>query len=311
MEKAASLLMEEISKVIVGQKQTIRLMVAGLFAGGHVLIEGVPGIAKTLAARMMAKALGLQFSRIQFTPDLMPGDLTGSSVYHPETGKFEFHKGPMFTNLLLADEINRSPAKTQSALFEVMEESSITVDGVTYGIPQPFMVVATQNPIEMEGTYNLPEAQLDRFMIRLKMGYPEMEEEAFILHRFKEDFYGSGIGEVRQCLKKEEILGLRSQVQKIFISDELVGYIAAIVTATRQNKNLILGASPRASLGLLRMAKAVAGMSGRDYVIPEDVQDVVHAVLCHRLLLDPERELSGVTADLVLNEIIQSVPVPR
>ena len=311
MEKAASLLMDEISKVIVGQRQTIRLMVAGMLAGGHILIEGVPGIAKTLAARMMAKALGLQFSRIQFTPDLMPGDLTGSSVFHPENGKFEFHKGPVFTNLLLADEINRSPAKTQSALFEVMEEYSITVDGVTYSIPPPFMVVATQNPIEMEGTYNLPEAQLDRFMIRLKMGYPEKDEEVSILQRFKEDFYGTGIGEVRQCLEKEEILGLRSQVQRIFISDELVGYIAALVTATRQNKNLMLGASPRASLGLLRMAKALAGMSGREYVIPEDIQDVAQAVICHRLLLDPEKELAGITVEWVLKEIIQSIPVPR
>ncbi|MEY2905212.1 MAG: hypothetical protein RJA52_1228 [Bacteroidota bacterium] len=311
MEKAASLLMDEISKVIVGQRQTIRLMVAGMLAGGHILIEGVPGIAKTLAARMMAKALGLQFSRIQFTPDLMPGDLTGSSVFHPENGKFEFHKGPVFTNLLLADEINRSPAKTQSALFEVMEEYSITVDGVTYAIPPPFMVVATQNPIEMEGTYNLPEAQLDRFMIRLKMGYPEKDEEVSILQRFKEDFYGTGIGEVRQCLEKEEILGLRSQVQRIFISDELVGYIAALVTATRQNKNLMLGASPRASLGLLRMAKALAGMSGREYVIPEDIQDVAQAVICHRLLLDPEKELAGITVEWVLKEIIQSIPVPR
>ena len=311
MEKAASLLMDEISKVIVGQRQTIRLMVAGMLAGGHILIEGVPGIAKTLAARMMAKALGLQFSRIQFTPDLMPGDLTGSSVFHPENGKFEFHKGPVFTNLLLADEINRSPAKTQSALFEVMEEYSITVDGVTYSIPPPFMVLATQNPIEMEGTYNLPEAQLDRFMIRLKMGYPEKDEEVSILQRFKEDFYGTGIGEVRQCLEKEEILGLRSQVQRIFISDELVGYIAALVTATRQNKNLMLGASPRASLGLLRMAKALAGMSGREYVIPEDIQDVAQAVICHRLLLDPEKELAGITVEWVLKEIIQSIPVPR
>jgi MoxR-like ATPase len=311
MEKAANLLMEEISRVIVGQKQTIRLMVAGLFAGGHILIEGVPGIAKTLAARVMAKALGIDFARIQFTPDLMPGDLTGSSVYHPESGKFQFHKGPAFTNLLLADEINRAPAKTQSALFEVMEESSITVDGVTHRIPPPFMVIATQNPIEMEGTYNLPEAQLDRFMIRLKMDYPDLEDEILILHRFKSDFYGAGLGEVSLCMHQNELLKIRDAVQQIFISDELVAYLAGLVTATRQNKQLILGGSPRATLSLLRMAKAMAGISGRDYVIPEDVQDVAFAVLSHRLMLDPEKELSGVTAEDVLNEIIRSIPVPR
>jgi MoxR-like ATPase len=302
---------QEIQKVIIGQDKMIDLLLAGLFTGGHMLIEGVPGIAKTLTAKLLAKTLSINFSRIQFTPDLMPTDVIGTSIFNLKTSEFVFNKGPIFSNIVLIDEINRAPAKTQSALFEVMEEAQITVDGKTYPMDFPFFVIATQNPIEQEGTYKLPEAQLDRFLFKIKINYPSLEDEKNILKRFKEDFKLTVLKEVQAVFTIDEIKECRAIVEKIFIKDELLDYIAKIVHTTRHNGDLFLGASPRASLAIMKTAKAIAAMNGRNFVTPDDIQLVAYPVLNHRIILTPEKEMEGTESEDVIKEIIKNIEVPR
>ncbi|MBK9731029.1 MAG: MoxR family ATPase [Chitinophagaceae bacterium] len=301
----------EIGKVIVGQDDLVTLLITGLFAGGHLLIEGVPGIAKTLIAKLLAKTLSIKFSRIQFTPDLMPSDVTGTSVFNFKNSEFTFNRGPVFSNIVLIDEINRSPAKTQAALFEVMEEQQITVDGITYKMEFPFIVLATQNPIEQEGTYKLPEAQLDRFLFRVKINYPSLEEEKKIIHLFKEDFSNRKSLEVQPVFSAADIAACRRLTEQVHIKDELVAYIAQIVYQTRNHGDLFLGASPRASLAILRSSKALAAIKGRDFVTPDDIQFVSYPVLNHRIILTPEREMEGMEVEDVIREIIRKIEVPR
>ncbi len=308
---AASRIKEELSKVIIGQEELMDLLLAGLLAGGHVLLEGVPGIAKTLAAKLMAQTLDVGFSRIQFTPDLMPSDVLGTTVFNMKTSEFSFNAGPIFSNIILIDEINRAPAKTQAALFEVMEEYQVTVDGETYLMGFPFFVIATQNPIEQEGTYKLPEAQLDRFMAKIILRYPSLEEEKAILRRFRSDFRMSQRAEVKAVFTAQEIRECQGLIEQIHIKEELLDYIAHIIHDTRNNGDLFLGASPRASLAVMKMAKAIAAISGRDFVTPDDIQYVAYPVLNHRIILTPEREMEGYTTEDVIREIIQKIEVPR
>lgn len=311
LQMAALALKTEIQKVIVGQNESIDLMLAGMLSGGHVLLEGVPGIAKTLMAKLLAKTLSVGFSRIQFTPDMMPTDVIGTSVFNLKSSEFVFNRGPVFSNIVLIDEINRSPAKTQAALFEVMEERQITVDGVTHQLGFPFFVIATQNPIEQEGTYKLPEAQLDRFIFRIKLNYPALEEEKQILRRFSEDFSMKAIDEVGAVMSKEELANSRSLIEKVYIKSELIDYIAQIVHATRNNADLFLGASPRASMSILKTSKALSAIAGRDFVTPEDIQRVAYPVLNHRIILTPEREMEGLSPEDIIKGIIQNLEVPR
>jgi MoxR-like ATPase len=301
----------EIGKVIVGQEEMIELMIAAILADGHVLIEGVPGVAKTLTAKLLARCIDVPFSRIQFTPDLMPSDVIGTSVFNPQTAKFSFKHGPIFSNIVLIDEINRSPAKTQAALFEVMEEKQITVDGITYPIPQPFMVLATQNPVEHEGTYRLPEAQLDRFLFKIEVKYPTPEEEVQILEYAHKGITTHFAEAVQPVLNGNEIISIREQVNNVHIEDKVLKYIAELVYETRNNKSLFLGASPRASVAVLRAAKAIAAINERGFVTPDDVVRVLHSVLCHRIILTPEKEMEGSTAADVIKDITKKIEVPR
>lgn len=302
---------EEVGKYLVGQNELVELMMVALFCNGHVLIEGVPGIAKTTAAKLLAKALDLDFGRIQFTPDLMPADVTGTSIYNVKSAEFEFRRGPIFANVVLIDEINRSPAKTQAALFEVMEEGQVTVDGTTHPIPQPFMVMATQNPIEQEGTYKLPEAQQDRFMMKLIVNYPNEAEELQILQRFMNSSAQIDTGSMKPVLPASEIHKIRQLIDKVHIQEGLLKYIAGVVTATRNHRDLYLGASPRASLAIMRASKAIAAMNGRSFVTPDDIRFVTFPVLNHRLILTPESEMEGVEIQNVVSEILKTVEVPR
>ncbi|MEO8473608.1 MAG: MoxR family ATPase [Chryseolinea sp.] len=301
----------EIGKVIVGQETTIDLMLAGIFTGGHILLEGVPGIAKTLTAKMVARAVSASFSRIQFTPDLMPTDVTGTTIFNIKTSEFNFSKGPIFANIVLIDEINRAPAKTQSSLFEVMEERQITVDGTTHLMDFPFLVIGTQNPIEHEGTYRLPEAQLDRFLFRLKLRYPTLEQEIDILKKFRNDFNSRALEEVHPVISIDDLRVCREVIEKVLIKDEIIVYIAQLVDNTRNNGDLLLGASPRASLSIMRASKAIAAMSGRDFVTPDDVKYVAYPVLNHRIMLTAEREMEGIEPEDVIKEITEKVEVPR
>jgi len=301
----------EIHKVIVGQDELINLLLAGLFTRGHVLIEGVPGIAKTLTVNLLAKTLNLNFKRIQFTPDLMPADVTGTSVYNTKSNDFEFKKGPIFSNIVLIDEINRAPAKTQAALFEVMEEQQVTIDGITYQLESPFMVMATQNPIEQEGTYKLPEAQQDRFLFRVKINYPSLEEEIEIITRFEGDFNQLAIKEVKQVLNSDAIVKCQTLVEKVFIKESLIRYIAEIIHHTRNTKDLVLGASPRASMAIVKTAKALAAIQGRDFVTPDDIQYAAFPVLNHRVILSPEKEMEGFDVKSILQELFLNIEVPR
>lgn len=301
----------EISKVVVGQETTIDLLLAGIFTGGHILLEGVPGIAKTMTAKMVARAISASFSRIQFTPDLMPTDVTGTTVFNMKTSEFNFSRGPIFANLVLIDEINRSPAKTQSSLFEVMEERQITVDGSTYPMDFPFLVIATQNPIEQEGTYRLPEAQLDRFLFRIKLKYPTLDQEIHILRKFRNDFSSKITETVAAVISKQDLKECQELIEKIFIRDEIITYIAKIIDNTRNNGDLLLGASPRASLSIMRASKAIAAMNGRDFVTPDDVRFVAYPVLNHRIMLTAEREMEGIETEDVIKEILEQVEVPR
>lgn len=301
----------EISKVVVGQETTIDLMLAGIFTGGHILLEGVPGIAKTMTAKMVARAISASFSRIQFTPDLMPTDVTGTTIFNIKTSEFNFSKGPIFANLVLIDEINRAPAKTQSSLFEVMEERQITVDGTTHVMDFPFLVIATQNPIEHEGTYRLPEAQLDRFLFRLKLRYPTLEQEIDILKKFRNDFNSRALEQVKAVISIEDLKVCQEVIEKVLIKDEIIVYIAQLIDNTRNNGDLLLGASPRASLSIMRASKAIAAMSGRDFVTPDDVKYVAYPVLNHRIILTAEREMEGIETEDVIKEITEKVEVPR
>lgn len=301
----------EIQKVIVGNDQLIQLMLAAMFSGGHILLEGVPGVAKTLTAKLMSQCMNIEFKRIQFTPDLLPSDLIGVTLYNMQKNEFSFKKGPVFSNMVLIDEINRSPAKTQAALFESMEEKQVTVDGETYQLPKPFFVIATQNPIEQEGTYKLPEAQLDRFLFKLHVDYPDLKNEIAILQRFKSDFAQKKIEQVNpviQGLDMEKCLGI---IEKVFIKDDLVAYIATIVHQTRNNGDLFIGASPRASMAIIKTSKALAALRGRDFVTPDDIQTVCYPVLNHRIILSPEKEMEGITIESVIKEMIKKIEVPR
>ncbi len=301
----------ELSKVIVGQRDLAELLLVALLADGHVLLEGVPGVAKTLTAKLLARTLSVPFSRLQFTPDLMPSDVLGTSVFRPQKGEFEFRPGPIFASVVLIDEINRAPAKTQSALFEVMEERQITQDGTRYPLPAPFVVLATQNPIEQEGTYRLPEAQLDRFLFKLSVGYPTVEEEVAILQGHHAGFGGTPLDAVQAVVSAADLHQLREQVSRQHVEPKLLEYIARLVGQTRAHKGLYLGASPRASLALLNGAKALAALRGRDFITPEDIQYLAPMVLRHRIQLTPEREMEGGTPDDVVKQILQQIEVPR
>jgi MoxR-like ATPase len=286
-------------------------LLAGLLADGHVLIEGVPGVAKTLTAKLLARAVSTGFSRIQFTPDLMPSDVTGTSVFNPKETIFQFRHGPIFSNIVLIDEINRAPAKTQAALFEVMEEKQVTVDGATYPLQAPFMVVATQNPIEQEGTYHLPEAQLDRFLFKINVSYPSTQEELKVLLHHHNTSLQNMVYEVQPVISAEDLKSLRDQVRNIHIEEKLLVFITTIVSGTRNNKNIYLGASPRASIGILNGAKAIAAMRGRDFVTPDDIIFVAPPVLRHRIVITPEKEMEGASADSIIDQLIHSVEIPR
>ncbi len=301
----------EIAKVIVGQQNLVDLLLVGLLCDGHLLLEGVPGVAKTLASKLLAKIIDVQFSRLQFTPDLMPSDVLGTSVFNPKEGTFYFKAGPIFSNIVLIDEINRAPAKTQSALFEVMEERQVTADGITHHMQYPFIVLATQNPIEQEGTYRLPEAQLDRFLFKIEIGYPTLVDEVAILKQQQGKTQAQLLQNVQKILSTADIENYRAIVQHIIVDEKLLHYIANIVHETRNHSSLYLGASTRASLALLKSAKATAALRGRDFVIPEDVQQMAPHVLRHRIMLTPEKEMEGLTTDELIQSIIKTVEVPR
>ena len=311
LQEAVANVTAQIKKVIVGQESMVRLILTALLADGHVLIEGVPGVAKTLTAKLMARSLSVPFSRIQFTPDLMPSDVLGTPVFNPGEGKFEFKRGAIFSNIILIDEINRAPAKTQAALFEVMEERQVTLDGRTYHMPPPFMVLATQNPIEQEGTYRLPEAQLDRFLFKITVPYPNEEEELQILTDFNQRGAQEVVATMEEVLQKETILEIKQQVKKQLIEEKLLQFIASLVHRTRNHKSIYLGASPRASLAIMNAAKAIAAISGRDFVTPEDILEVVPPVLRHRIILSPDKEMEGVTEDAVIRDIVNTLDIPR
>ncbi|WP_333577389.1 AAA family ATPase [Sphingobacterium sp.] len=301
----------EVKKVIVGQDQLIDMLLISILASGHSLIEGLPGVAKTLSAKLIAKTINSEFKRIQFTPDLMPSDVTGSSILDLKSNEFEFRKGPIFANIVLIDEINRAPAKTQAALFESMAEQQVSVDGTTYRLPAPFVVFATQNPIEHEGTYRLPEAQLDRFLFKIDVNYPELEQELEILKEHHAQKALNKEDRVQTVVSAAEILAFQKLIKSIFVHEELLTYIAQVIIKTRTNPSLTLGASPRASIALLESAKASAAVSGRDFVTPEDIRRVASAVLGHRVMLTPEREMEGFTTAYVIDQIINSVEIPR
>lgn len=302
---------EEIGKVIVGQESMIDLLITSILADGHVLIEGVPGVAKTLTAKLLSKVISVNFSRIQFTPDLMPSDVLGTSIFNVKKSEFEFKAGPIFSNIVLIDEINRAPAKTQAALFEVMEERQVTVDGTTYAMEHPYMVVATQNPIEHEGTYRLPEAQLDRFLFKIRVDYPTVDQELAIISGHHQRKGLSPISEVEAVLTAQQVGVYRQAVQQLYVEDHLLRYIAQIVNETRNNASLFLGASPRASVALLNGSKAYAAVNGRDFVTPEDIKFIAVPVLRHRIILTPDKEMEGITTDEVATEIINKIDVPR
>jgi len=301
----------EIKKIIVGQDEMVKLIIAALLADGHVLIEGVPGVAKTLTAKLVARSVDSGFSRVQFTPDLMPSDVLGTPVFNPRDAVFEFKKGPVFSNIVLVDEINRAPAKTQSALLEIMEERQASVDGRTYAMASPFMVLATQNPVEQEGTYRLPEAQLDRFLFKIVVPYPTESEEMTILTQFHNMGNTSVMDMVKPVLNSKQINELRQQIKTLVIEEKLLQFIAKLVHQTRNHKSIYLGASPRASLSIMNASKAIAAMQGRDFVTPEDIREVVIPVLRHRIILAPDKEMEGVTEAEVIKQIIQGMDVPR
>jgi MoxR-like ATPase len=299
--------LDEVERIIVGKREVLEHILLGIVAGGHVLIEDLPGLGKTLIARCFAQVLGLDFTRIQFTPDLLPGDVTGVSVYNRGTGEMVFHPGPVFTHLLLADEINRTPPKTQSALLEAMAENQVSVEGASRPLPQPFVVLATDNPIEHEGTYPLPEAQLDRFLLRVRVGYPSAQDEATVLRRHRSD--GSR-PELRRLCSPRDVMAMRASLDAVQIVDDVVGYIVGLVDATRHHAKVAVGASPRGALAVLQLAKARAVFAERDFVLPEDVKAVAVAALAHRLVLRPEVWVRRITGEDVVTDVLAQVPTP-
>lgn len=311
LSNAVTQIKDNLAKVIVGQHDTIDLLIAGILADGHILIEGVPGIAKTLTAKLIAKSIDAQFSRIQFTPDLMPSDVLGTSIFNPKTTEFEFKQGPVFGNIILIDEINRAPAKTQAALFEVMEERQITMDGHTYSMHEPFIVLATQNPVDQEGTYRLPEAQLDRFLFKIEVKYPSLEEEIAILTQQHQHKSTDQLAEIAAVLSSQQVIELRKQVKNLHVEPKLLEFVAKVIQETRANSSLYLGGSPRASLAIVNAAKAIAAIGGRDFVTPDDIIQVTPAVLRHRIMLTPEKEMEGVSPDEVVAQIFQKIEIPR
>ncbi|WP_420321693.1 AAA family ATPase [Flagellimonas sp.] len=310
LQASVSLIRTELAKVIVGQKQLVNLLVTALLAEGHVLLEGAPGVAKTITAKLLAKSLAVDFNRIQFTPDLMPSDVLGTSIFNLKKSEFEFKKGPIFSNIILADEINRAPAKTQAALFEVMEERQVTMDGEKYLLDLPYMILATQNPIEQEGTYRLPEAQLDRFLFKISIDYPNLEEEVEIITR-EHGLKTSKLDMVTSSLDKAKIMEFQKLILQVRVEANLIKYIAEIIVNTRTNPFLYLGASPRASIAMLKASKAFAAINGRDFVTPEDIKQIAVPVLQHRVIITPEREMEGITTTQVINDILQSVEIPK
>ncbi|MDR2670413.1 MAG: MoxR family ATPase [Oscillospiraceae bacterium] len=311
MTQASASIRGQMGRIFVGQDEFVRHMLICLFSGGHVLIEGVPGLGKTLAVRALAQSVGVEFKRIQFTPDLMPSDIIGASIFDLSTHAFHLKRGPLFTQFLLADEINRTPPKTQSALLEAMEENRVSIDGQDYPLAQPFMVFATQNPVEYEGTYPLPEAQLDRFMMKLTVGYPTRPEEHAVLRNTHAGFHPRDFERLNPVVDAAGILAARREAGGVRVDDSLFGYILDIVEATRRNHYILLGGSPRASIALLQTAKAAALLEGRDFVIPEDIQSLVTPVLRHRIILTPDAEIEGATADRLLAQILSEARVPR
>ncbi|MFT4022372.1 MAG: MoxR family ATPase [Flavihumibacter sp.] len=311
VQLATDRLKAEMAKVLVGQDAVVELLMAAVLVDGHVLVEGVPGVAKTLTAKLLSRCISVDFSRIQFTPDLMPSDVLGTSIFHPRDLSFQFRRGPIFSNIVLIDEINRAPAKTQAALFEVMEERQVTVDGTSHPMAYPFMVVATQNPIEQEGTYYLPEAQLDRFLFRILVGYPSLDEEVQVLQLHDQQLLQTALESVQPVIAAGEVLQLRQAVNKVRADEKLLHYIARIVNQTRQHKSIYLGASPRASIGIMQGAKAVAAMAGRDFITPEDILYIAPAVLNHRVIITPEKEMEGGSVSDVISAMIQTIEVPR
>ncbi|MEM9672241.1 MAG: MoxR family ATPase [Bacteroidota bacterium] len=311
LKESMEAIRRSIGEWVVGQEAMVDLLIVALLADGHVLLEGVPGVAKTLTAKLVSRVVSVDFSRIQFTPDLMPSDVLGTSVFNAKTTDFEFKPGPLFANIVLVDEINRAPAKTQASLFEAMEERQITIDGQTYPLESPFLVVATQNPIEQEGTYRLPEAQLDRFLFKIEVGYPTLEEETLMLERFHKRKNTVDISALESVISAEQLQRYRQTVREVRVEEHLVSYIANIVHQTRQHPSLYLGASPRASLAILAGAKALATVRGRDFITPEDVQFVALPVLVHRVIITPEVEMEGRSAADVLQAILDQVEVPR
>lgn len=311
LKEAVDKIRDEIGKIIVGQHDVVDLLIMALLSDGHVLLEGVPGVAKTLTAKLTARTLSVDFSRIQFTPDLMPSDIVGASIFNVKTQEFEFKKGPIFSNIVLCDEINRAPAKTQAALFECMQEQQVTVDGIRHPLTPPFLVLATQNPVEQEGTYRLPEAQLDRFLFKVLVNYPNLDEEIQIIreyHRLKGNLSPAQINSV---ISATELAEYRRQVSEVHVEEKLMGYIAQIVIHTRNNRHLMLGASPRASLAILTGAKAKAAINGRDFITPEDIKYIAVPVLRHRIQLTPESEMEGGNPDKAVAEILNMIEVPR
>ncbi len=311
LHASASRIRQEIEKIIVGQPALVNLLLTALLADGHVLIEGVPGVAKTLTARLLARTIEARFSRIQFTPDLMPSDVIGTPVFNATRSAFEFKAGPVFANIVLIDEINRAPAKTQAALFEAMEERQVTVDGITYQLEPPFLVLATQNPVEHEGTYRLPEAQLDRFLFKVNVDYPVLDEEVNILRGHLERQGKTPSEVVSAVLSIEQLLSYQAALHQVYAEPHLLQYIASIIHQTRSHPALFLGASPRASVGLLQGARAFAALSGRDFITPEDIRYIAPHVLRHRIMLTPEKEMEGQTPDEVIQQILQTLEVPR
>lgn len=311
LNAAVTQIKNTLGQIIIGQHDTIELLIAGILADGHLLIEGVPGVAKTLTAKLIAKAIDAKYSRIQFTPDLMPSDVLGTSVFNPKTVDFAFKQGPVFGNIVLIDEINRAPAKTQSALFEVMEERQITIDGHNYQMDEPFIVLATQNPVEQEGTYRLPEAQLDRFLFKVEVKYPSLEEEITILSKQHQQVTKEQVEDIKPVLSKQDIITLKQLVRSLHVEPKILEFVAKIVNETRNNKSLYLGASPRASLAVVNAAKALAAIRGRDFVTPDDIVWVAPAVLRHRIMLTPDKEMEGVNPDEVIKQIIQKIEIPR
>ena len=311
LQQSLELVKAEIGKVIIGQESMIEHLLVALLSNGHVLFEGVPGVAKTITAKLLAKTIDVGFSRIQFTPDLMPSDILGTSIFNVKNSEFEFKKGPIFSSFILIDEINRSPAKTQAALFEVMEERQITMDGKQYEMQEPFLVVATQNPIEHEGTYRLPEAQLDRFLFKINVGYPNLSQEVQIIKNQHENRLEDKTDAVQKVITGAQLKTYQNLVRDVVVENQLLEYIAKIIVNTRENQFLYLGASPRASLALLTASKSFAAVRGRDFVTPEDIKEASYAVLRHRVMVSPEREMEGLTADEIIRQILEAIEIPR